>query len=50
MGLAPFGPAYGLTKEEYAKQVAELEEAEKKHHNEQEPIQLQETPEELRKK
>lgn len=40
MGLAPFGPEYGLTKDEYAKQVAEIEEAEKKHQNEQEPIQL----------
>ena len=34
MGLAPFGPAYGLTKEEYAKYIVEIEEAEKKHHNE----------------
>lgn len=49
MGLAPFGPAYGLSKEDYAKQVAEIEEAEKKHHNEQEPEQLQETPDEIKR-
>lgn len=31
MANAPFGPNMNLSKEEYAKQVAELEEAERKH-------------------
>ena len=31
MANAPFGPNMGLSKEEYAKQIADLEEAEKKH-------------------
>jgi hypothetical protein len=31
MANAPFGPDMNLTKEEYAKQLAELEEAERKH-------------------
>jgi hypothetical protein len=31
MANAPFGPNMNLTKEEYAKQLAELEEAERKH-------------------
>lgn len=40
MASAPFGPSMGLSKEEYAKQVAELEAAEKKHQEEHaEPMQ-----------
>ena len=31
MANAPFGPDMNLTKDEYAKQLAELEEAERKH-------------------
>ena len=31
MANAPFGPDMGLTKEEYAQQVEDLEKAEKKH-------------------
>ena len=34
MASAPFGPSMGLTKEEYARQVAELEAAERKHQEE----------------
>ena len=37
MANAPFGPKMNLTKEEYAKQLAELEEAERKHNEQNEP-------------
>ena len=37
MANAPFGPNMNLTKEEYAKQLAELEEAERKHNEQNEP-------------
>lgn len=40
MANAPFGPGSGMTKEEYAKQVKEIEEAERKHHNEKEPPKM----------
>ena len=41
MANAPFGPGSGMTKEEYAKQVKEIEEAERKHHNEKEPPKME---------
>ena len=41
MANAPFGPGSGMTKEEYARQVREIEEAERKHHNEKEPPKME---------
>lgn len=41
MANAPFGPGSGMTKEEYAKQVKEIEDAERKHHNEKEPPKME---------
>ena len=38
MANAPFGPNMTLSKEEYAKQIAELEEAERKHNEQKEPL------------
>lgn len=40
MANAPFGPNMTLSKEEYAKQIEDLEKAEKKHLEETEPKAL----------
>jgi hypothetical protein len=37
MANAPFGKNMEISKEEYAKQLAELEEAERKHNDQNEP-------------
>lgn len=37
MANAPFGPNMNMTKEEYAQEVAALEEAERKHNEQKEP-------------
>ena len=45
LATAPFGSNTGLSKEEYInKLLKELEEAEKKHHNETEPKKIIATP------
>ena len=43
MANAPFGGINGLTKEEYAKQLRDLEQAEHKHDNDTEPFKLSKT-------